>query len=691
MAGTPITPILQEIDEMQKAFVQPSCEMDQEPMMKYPDSGTPPVLSFNIPQSTVFNTYGKIAVPLNEDFKGYFRPFTKNIPKNNYWSVIDNMTPDQLFQLMNPYVANTAPVMAYMPLSLPHSPVATPAHLVGKTINKNMAQTQSTAHAAQQMDQPVLMQPVSAPKSSLISDYAVKGLRPIFMTRLSGAAPITKYVVKPPEPIPMLFVIEEYTTGSYLGDYGAGRVVKTFSLLPGERTTITVRTYKDMESKRESAQNMLDSFSQSSADELDKLIQHEDGNMESTSDTSSDSSSNFATHTDASNSTRSLSLSANLSFANVGVSGGYGMSQSDAASNASGWNNATTHGHTGARQSNVSNLNNALSKHVQQSNANRQININTSTSDIARSGEEDTTVRYIENYNKSRVLNFTFRQLLQEYMTITSLTNLKFVYTNGYPESFTMVDLNNLDNMLVDIIKDGDPLNPDPVKAEKEYYRDQFRCLLLRPYCTVMDYEGVLQPFLSRKKIDYSGCEDAVRIEDWSFQDVCGDPAVEYFWRIVPDLHQTYDADPPNIGGMNLRVPGIILSAKKQTLQTSSVIADALMGRGQALDCFNQKAQEADNMADFIANVSAMQRVATNVQVAQDNHDTVTQQLAMGDKQIDKMQKDNDAIAQQIAVITGITDPADKAVAYKKVFGSCCPTPQFTGGCGCGGGCDDKA
>jgi hypothetical protein len=140
---------------------------------------------------------------------------------------------------------------------------------------------------------------------------------------------------------------------------------------------------------------------------------------------------------------------------------------------------------------------------------------------------------------------------------------------------------------------------------------------------------------------------------------------------------------------MDLKIPGIILSVKKQTLQTSSVIADALMGRGQALDCFNQKAQEADNMADFIANVSAMQRVSANIISTNDNHDVVTQQLAMGTEQITKMTYENDAIKQQVDVIANIVDvdggTTDQQVAaYKKVFGSCCPTPQYTGGCGCG-------
>jgi hypothetical protein len=39
---------------------------------------------------------------------------------------------------------------------------------------------------------------------------------------------------------------------------------------------------------------------------------------------------------------------------------------------------------------------------------------------------------------------------------------------------------------------------------------------------------------------------------------------------------------------------------------------------------------------------------------------------------------------QQVSIIADPTIlPPDQPTAYKKVFGDCCPTPQYTGGCGC--------
>lgn len=65
------------------------------------------------------------------------------------------------------------------------------------------------------------------------------------MEKLGGYETQVKYIKEPKTPVPYFAIVEEYTTCSYLGDYGAGRTIKTFSLLPGEKTTITVRTYKE--------------------------------------------------------------------------------------------------------------------------------------------------------------------------------------------------------------------------------------------------------------------------------------------------------------------------------------------------------------------------------------------------------------------------------------------------------------
>ena len=72
------------------------------------------------------------------------------------------------------------------------------------------------------------------------------------------------------------------------------------------------------------------------------------------------------------------------------------------------------------------------------------------------------------------------------------------------------------------------------------------------------------------------------------------------------------------------------------------------------------------------------------MQIVGDRVQTTANDQLFTNKQLDKMQAEIDVITQQIDVITAVSTPADQVAGYKKVFGDCCPTPQYTGGCGCG-------
>ena len=59
--------------------------------------------------------------------------------------------------------------------------------------------------------------------------------------------------------LPRIAVLETWELRSYLGDYGLGRTLQTFSLLPGERTTITLSTWRTEAATREDASSIFDS------------------------------------------------------------------------------------------------------------------------------------------------------------------------------------------------------------------------------------------------------------------------------------------------------------------------------------------------------------------------------------------------------------------------------------------------
>lgn len=683
MPDSPITPILGEITEMQDAFKQPSCN-SKLPFVEYPSTGTPPVISFNVPQNTAFVTYGHLVKYFPPEV---FKAFTKQIPENNYFDMVRNMNAQQAQQLFHPNVVqqnvgnlgnirviNKNPATS-MPGSMNQVQAAgfvspTSGEVTPKTDTEPTSSSPTTNPMSwpigipySAIDPPLQLVPRAEPKLSLKADYAANELRPYDVCRINGQAPITKYVSRPPLPVPRLIVIEEYTTTSFLGNYGAGRTVKTFSLFPGERTTISVRTYKDRVTTMASSKNVLDSFSDSSATALDTLMQEEQGILSATSDTSGGSGNSFTTTTDSRNSQKSFGISGGLNLGFASIGGGYGKSQSESSTTTGGMSSTYDYSNTSVRQSNMNTLSTALNKHVQQSNAARQIDVNTSTNDTMQSGEETVTVREIANVNLNNTLNMVFRQLLQEYTVITYLSNLKFAYTNGYPESYTVVDLCGLPNMLQDILDDTDPNTLNDVL-----------CKLLSPYCSVLNYEDDFLQFVEKLPIPNANCLQF---------DNCDPSPDEYIFRINKACTDTYSD-----GVVDFTVNGVILKVQKQTLQTSSLIVDALLGRGDALDCFNQNAQNATNISAYVSNLQSMQQLTDSVQTTANNQLFATQQLDMGTKQIDLVTQKKDVVTQQMDLVTGITDPLDKATHYKKVFGDCCDVPQScccSGDCTCGG------
>jgi hypothetical protein len=51
-----------------------------------------------------------------------------------------------------------------------------------------------------------------------------------------------------------------------------------------------------------------------------------------------------------------------------------------------------------------------------------------------------------------------------------------------------------------------------------------------------------------------------------------------------------------------IQVPGVILKVQRNVLRTSSVVVDALLGQGEALDCFNLRMQDAAAREAELAN-----------------------------------------------------------------------------------------
>ncbi len=549
-------------------------------------SGTKaPILRYSIPQKSEFSAYGHVKLPLSfEKFKGYDPPFVLTPTANELAQ--DVLFPGHSYFVQNPHLLQTSqtipvlnadfvPTQFAAALATNISAINTSYVTAGiqlATDNNNTSSLRTTGNVdGSEFDTGT---PVPDPTSVAYASYLQKMatlLQTNALVYTQGMGRFNSQIRVLPRPFtsieagrrltvrPTLFIVEEYKIASYLGDYGAGKTVNTFTLLPGEKTTITVKTFKELNSTKSSSENVVDSFSEASANEMENLLQ-EEANMQTTDTTTTESASQ---KNKASQAGASVSASGGFFGINASASANYSQSAASAASKSQSVS-------TG-RNTNVKNLSNAMAKHVENSNSSRNVAINTTTQDSYTESTETSVVRELVNPNQSRVLNFVFRQLLQEYITITYLSDVKVAYSNGHPESFRIVSLSELDLLLEDVMTDD-----NAITAVKKMIDCAYGAGSMVRYA-----DGTLVPFLDEVTQKNFGCEDVIRF-------VKSQEAVDSY-------------TPPD-GGLTITVPGIILNVDKHVLRTDSVIADALLGQGDALDCFNGHVQEAKKNQIWLEN-----------------------------------------------------------------------------------------
>ncbi len=153
------------------------------------------------------------------------------------------------------------------------------------------------------------------------------------------------------------------------------------------------------------------------------------------------------------------------------------------------------------------------------------------------------------------------------------------MFSNGYPESTRLYNLEDMEAFLVDYIEDK--------------YHNEVRNAILKHYCNVMNYKDEFLPFVESVKVNMGEC--------------LGIPYQETFWRIRKDLKDSYQHAK---GGLEIEIPrGVILTAQTYILATEGVVVDSFLGQGEALDCFNTKMQDAEATKRSLENLELLQRM----------------------------------------------------------------------------------
>lgn len=351
-----------------------------------------------------------------------------------------------------------------------------------------------------------------------------------------------------PAPVPRFFIVERYGISSFLGDYGMGRTVKTFTLLPGESTTISLKTWQSTQESIEQSSSIIDSHEQSARERFADKVQSETTDKATSSKTEE-------WHVEA-------EAKASWGFGSAKVSGG-----------------GSGEYHSGREQF-ARQASEATTEHAAEASSKRELSVSSSSEKTTESGSESLIERTITNVNKRRVLNFVFRELNQTYITKLHLKDIRIGFTNGLLNSWREVPLSGLRTLLQEVL--------DPAVV------DQAARQILRVAGTVFDNDDTAVQVLDKVTINQSG--DGVTVES-AARDGNGD-----FEPPEDDMYYRFRPGPLNQEGASNPVDGVALRETQITMRTDSVVVEALLGQADALDAFAMEVQEAAATKDTLAN-----------------------------------------------------------------------------------------
>lgn len=348
---------------------------------------------------------------------------------------------------------------------------------------------------------------------------------------------------------PRIAIVETWQIASFLGDYGLGKTLQTFSLLPGERTTISVETWRTDAATREDASSVFDSSDTAAQTRFSLGLMRESGSA-------FQDQGGWA-----------VSVGAKAGF-NVGVAQGsleYGFAAN----------------HQEARQNFSNSAVQATREHALQANATRRQSVESASSEAIAEGVTTTTVREISNTNLRRVLNFVFRELNQTYETITSLRDVRIAFYNGNVGSGEIVPLADMRRLLNYYIDDADR-------------RREIARWILKTVAQCIDSTGTPRTMLQVGNLSDPNAQQGT----YYWQDVtlanaegeinfADDPLSEqYSWRIK--------SGPIGQDGADRKVPGVVTAKESIVLRTDQVAVEALLGQADALDPYATALQALD-------------------------------------------------------------------------------------------------
>ena len=334
---------------------------------------------------------------------------------------------------------------------------------------------------------------------------------------------------------PQLLLVEHYRLTNFVSDYGTGRIIKTFSLMPGEKAELTVSSFTRETLRETQASSILDSYSDETLAEFENSIRKEQSSQVS-------SSSKTSTRASAS------------------ASGSWGWGKAEASGS---YSNATDE----ARASFASNVASATAKNTARASAARNIEINTNVERTVDEGREETSIRTVENINSSRTLNFIFYQMNQRYVSLLHLTEIELGYDDGHG-NLTVVPLYEMRSLLDQVVSsDKVDLAEHAIKAALG---------------RILDYRGRMRPgFITEDHWLKIGSPEKPAAEL-----NIADASEASFVRVNQDYVSSYQE---LSSGREFFVEGVVVDAQPLVLRTDGVYVESLLGQSSAWSPHTEK------------------------------------------------------------------------------------------------------
>lgn len=377
------------------------------------------------------------------------------------------------------------------------------------------------------------------------------GVHSVAVTATNAAGLVTRVerqldVVAAPAPGPVvqrLLIAENLRVSTYLTAYGVGDPVKTVTLLPGEKTQLTISTFESHESTAQASDSILESASDTASQDFQSTVDDEQTDKSATAESKQ-------WHVNASASAKFAA------FGSVSVDGGLA-----GASNA-------------AREQTAKSVVNAVNKHAAAKSSQRTATASTSREEKDTSTATTATQSEIVNTNLSCTLNVVISQLVKEYTTVLHLTDVKIAYVRGdagtaaagQPDAglvwtYREVGLAQMPGLLDQVVV------PDRAANVHD--------AIVTVLSNVFDYQG----------------EQQVLVEERQLVGRDGKPVPNGTYLRVPPITTTV-TDAGSTGSDGVQVPGVVLGVTRNVMRTASLVADVVKGTGNALDPYNSTLQQ---------------------------------------------------------------------------------------------------